>query len=110
VAINDEQGAIHANHVRRHDNYLMCKKDRTRLRGFSSVQKCTTPLRCLAYVAHPDAQDDSLSMSESTAWETGELLCEFAQKDHQERDDDHPFDHRGHVIQLDQACGEFASF
>jgi hypothetical protein len=93
----------------------MCKKDRTRLRGFSSVQKCTTPLRCLAYAAHPDARDDYLSMSESTTWETVSYCVNLHKRIiKSERDelvdDDHPFDHRGHVIQLDQACGEFASF
>jgi hypothetical protein len=40
--------------VRGYDDYFMCKKDCTRLSGFTSVQKCTSSLRCLAYGAHSD--------------------------------------------------------
>jgi hypothetical protein len=43
--------------VREYDTYFMCKKDYTGLWGFSSVQKCTASMRCLAYGAPSDAVD-----------------------------------------------------
>ena len=53
----------------------MCKKDCTGKWGFSSVQKCTVALRCIAYGAPPDTQDDYLRMSETTATESVLRFC-----------------------------------
>jgi hypothetical protein len=56
--------------VREFDDYFMCKPDCTRLYGFSSVQKCTAALRCIAYGAPCDTNEDYLRMAESTCFET----------------------------------------
>jgi hypothetical protein len=61
--------------VREYDTYFMCKQDCTSLRGFSSIQKCTTAMRCLAYGAPVDAIDDYLRMAESTCFETVTRFC-----------------------------------
>ena len=37
------------NSLREYDNYFVCKKDCTSTVGFSSLQKCTTTMRMLAY-------------------------------------------------------------
>jgi hypothetical protein len=57
-----------------YNDYFMCKKDCTGLWGFSSVQKCTDALRCLAYGA-PHAQDDYLRMSETTCFDSVYKFC-----------------------------------
>jgi hypothetical protein len=46
--------------VREYDDYFKCKKDCTKNWGFTSVQKCTTALRCIAYGAPPDTSVDYL--------------------------------------------------
>jgi hypothetical protein len=51
--------------VRCFDNYFICKKDCTRMVGFSSLQKCTAALRMLAYGAPGDSHDDYIRMAES---------------------------------------------
>ena len=35
------------NSIREFDNYFKCKKDSTDKLGFTSIQKCTTAMRCL---------------------------------------------------------------
>jgi hypothetical protein len=55
--------------VRRFDNYFICKNNCTGMVGFSSLQKCTTALRMLAYGAPGDSQDDYIRMVESMAIE-----------------------------------------
>jgi hypothetical protein len=50
--------------VREYDDYFMCKQDCTGLWGFSSIQKCITALRCLAYGAPLDVDDDYLHTAE----------------------------------------------
>ncbi|XP_051190561.1 uncharacterized protein [Lolium perenne] len=52
--------------VREYDTYFMAKKDCTGLWGFTSIQKCTAAMRCLAYGAPPDTTNDYLRMVEST--------------------------------------------
>ena len=55
--------------ARVHDNYFLCKPDCTGMVGFTSYQKCTVALRCFAYGAPPDAQDDDyFRMAKSTAF------------------------------------------
>jgi hypothetical protein len=61
--------------VRRFDNYFICKKDRTGMVGFSSLQKCTAALRMLAYGAPGDSHDDYIRMAESTAMECMSRFC-----------------------------------
>ena len=51
--------------VREYDDYFEQKKDCTGVWGFSSVQKCTAAMRCLAYGAPPDSQTDYLRMAEN---------------------------------------------
>jgi hypothetical protein len=46
--------------VREYDDYFKYKKDCTRKWGFTSVQKCTAALRCIAYGAPPDTSVDYL--------------------------------------------------
>ena len=53
----------------------MSKKDCTGLWGFSSIQKCTAAMRCLAYGAPPDTANDYLRMAESTSSETVYKFC-----------------------------------
>jgi hypothetical protein len=48
-----------------YDDYFKYKKDCTRKWGFTSVQKCTAALRCIAYGAPPDISVDYLRMAES---------------------------------------------
>jgi hypothetical protein len=56
--------------MREYDDYYMCKPDCTRLYGFSSIQKCTAALWCIAYGASCDANEDYLRMANSTCFET----------------------------------------
>ena len=46
------------NSIREFDNYFKCKMDCTGALGFTSIQKCTTAMRMLAYGAPGDSQDD----------------------------------------------------
>ena len=46
------------NSIREFDNYFICKKECTDTVGFSSLQKCTTAMRMLAYGAPGDMQED----------------------------------------------------
>jgi hypothetical protein len=57
------------------DNYFICKKDCTGMVGFSSLKKCTTALRMLAYRPPGDSQDDYIRMTESTAMECMSRFC-----------------------------------
>jgi hypothetical protein len=61
--------------VRHSGNYFICKKDCTGMVVFSSLQKCTTALRMLAYGAPGDARDDYIRMAESTAIECMSRFC-----------------------------------
>ncbi|XP_071680226.1 uncharacterized protein [Lolium perenne] len=45
-------------------DYFMAKKDYTGLWDFTSIQKCTATMRCLAYGAPPDTSNDYLRMAE----------------------------------------------
>ncbi|KAE8809861.1 hypothetical protein D1007_13450 [Hordeum vulgare] len=54
------------NAIREFDIYFICKKDCTGTVGFSSLQKCTTAMRMLAYGAPGDTQEDYGRMAEST--------------------------------------------
>jgi hypothetical protein len=56
--------------VREYDDYFMCKPDCAGLYGFSSVQKCVASLRCIAYEAPCDTNENFLRMAESTCFET----------------------------------------
>ena len=53
--------------VREHDPWFKLKKDVVGTVGFSSIQKCTTAMRMIAYGVPADNQDDYLRMPESTA-------------------------------------------
>jgi hypothetical protein len=53
----------------------MCKPDCTGLYGFSLVQKCTAALRCIAYGAPCDTNEDCLCMAESTCFKTVGRFC-----------------------------------
>ncbi|XP_071678302.1 uncharacterized protein [Lolium perenne] len=61
--------------VREYDTYFMAKRDCTGLWGFTSIQKCTAAMRCLAYEAPPDTSNDSLRMVESTCTESLYRFC-----------------------------------
>jgi hypothetical protein len=60
--------------VREYDEYFMIKQYCTDLWGFTSIQKCTTAMRCLAYGAPPDSANDYLRMALSTCSQT---ICRF---------------------------------
>jgi hypothetical protein len=53
--------------VREYDDYFKYKKDCTRKWGFTSIQKCTAALRCIAYGSPPDTSVDYLRMGQSTS-------------------------------------------
>jgi hypothetical protein len=55
--------------VREYDDYFMCKKDYTRLWGFSSVPKYYYPA-CIAYGAPRDMTNDYLCMSDSKCFKS----------------------------------------
>jgi hypothetical protein len=61
--------------VREYDEYFMRKKDCTGLWGFSLVQKMTTDLRCIAYGAPCDTNNDYLRMAGSTCFEVVGGFC-----------------------------------
>ena len=57
------------------DNYFKCKMDCTGALGFTSIQKCTTAMRMLAYGAPGDSLDDYGRMAESTSIECFYKFC-----------------------------------
>jgi hypothetical protein len=61
--------------VREYDTYFMCKKHYTNLWGFSSIQKCTVSIRCLAYGPPTDVANDYLRMAGLTCLETFTRFC-----------------------------------
>ncbi|XP_071685217.1 uncharacterized protein [Lolium perenne] len=61
--------------VREYDKYFMAKKDCTGLWGFTSIQKCSAAMRCLAYGAPPDTANDYLRMTESICTKTLYRFC-----------------------------------
>ena len=63
------------NSIREFDSYLKCKKDCTGTLGFTSIQKCTTAMRMLAYGAPGDSLDDYGRMAESTTIECFYKFC-----------------------------------
>jgi hypothetical protein len=50
-------------------------KDWTRMVGFSSIQKCTTAMRMIAYWTPRDAKYEYLCIGSSTAIESMYRLC-----------------------------------
>ena len=58
-----------------YDIYFVYKKDCIGTVGFSSIQKCTSALRMLAYRDPADTQDDYMRMAESTAQECMYRFC-----------------------------------
>ena len=63
------------NSIREFDNYFKCKMDCTGALGFTSIQKCTTAMRMLAYGAPSDSLDDYGRMAESTNIECFYKFC-----------------------------------
>ena len=63
------------NSIREFDSYFKCKKDCTGALGFTSIQKCTTAMRMLAYGAPSDSLDDYGRMAESTSIECFYKFC-----------------------------------
>ncbi|EMS46063.1 hypothetical protein TRIUR3_04041 [Triticum urartu] len=63
------------NSIREFDNYFKCKMDCTGALGFTSIQKCTTAMRMLAYGAPSDSLDDYGRMAESTSIECFYKFC-----------------------------------
>jgi hypothetical protein len=61
--------------IMNYGTYFMCKKDFTKLCGFSSVQKCLASMRYLVHGTYPDAQEDYVCMLESTCFESIYRLC-----------------------------------
>ena len=57
------------------DSYFKCKKDCTGTLGFTSIHKCTTTMRMLAYGAPGDSLDDYGRMAESTTIECFYKFC-----------------------------------
>jgi hypothetical protein len=53
--------------VREYGDYFKYKKDCIGKWGFTSVQKCTAALRCIAYGSPPDTLVDYLRVAESTS-------------------------------------------
>ena len=63
------------NYIWEFDNYCKCKMDCTGALGFTSIQKCTTTMRMLAYGAPGDSLDDYGRMAESTSLECFYKFC-----------------------------------
>ena len=63
------------NSIREFDSYFKCKMDCTGTLGFTSIQKCTTAIRMLAYRAPGDSLDDYVRMVESTTIECFYKFC-----------------------------------
>ena len=61
--------------VREYDEYFEFKSDCTGLLGFSSIQKCSVALQCLAYGALADSMVDYFRIAESTASEATYRFC-----------------------------------
>ena len=57
------------------DSYVKFKKDCTGTLAFTSIQKCTTAMRMLAYGAPDDSLDDYGRMVESTSIECSYKFC-----------------------------------
>ena len=63
------------NAIREFDSYFKCKMDCTGTLGFTSIQKCTTTMRMLAYKAPGDSLEDYGRMAESTTIECLYKFC-----------------------------------
>ena len=63
------------NSILEFDSYFKCKKDCTSTLGFTSLQKCTTATRMLAYGAPRDILEDYGCMAESTTIECFYKFC-----------------------------------
>ena len=63
------------NAIREFDNYFICKKDCTGTVGFSSLQKCMTTMRMIAYGAPGDILEYYGHMAESTIIECLYKFC-----------------------------------
>ena len=63
------------NSIREFYNYSKCKMDCTGKLGFTSIQKCMTAMRMLAYGAPSDSQDNYGRMAESTILECFYKFC-----------------------------------
>ena len=61
--------------VRAFDPWFNLRKDAVGTIGFSSLQKCTTAIRMLAYGVPADAVDEYLRMSESTIITSMYMFC-----------------------------------
>jgi hypothetical protein len=61
--------------VREYDDYFVYKPECMGLYEFSLVQKCTAALRCIAYGAPCDTNEDYLRVAESTCFETVGRFC-----------------------------------
>ena len=57
---------LHCTATKYLDNHFKCKKDYTSTLGFTSLPKCTTAVRMLAYGAPGDILEDYGCMAEST--------------------------------------------
>ncbi|XP_022014360.1 uncharacterized protein LOC110913850 [Helianthus annuus] len=58
------------------DPFFTLRYDARGQRGFSTLQKCTSAIRQLAYGYAPEALDEYLKMSERTARECWHRFCE----------------------------------
>ena len=63
------------NSIREFDSYFKCKKDCIGKLEFTSIQKCTTAMRMLAYEAPSDSLDDYGRMAESTTIDCFYKFC-----------------------------------
>ncbi|XP_073355290.1 uncharacterized protein [Aegilops tauschii subsp. strangulata] len=63
------------NSIYEFDIYFKCKKDCTGTLGFTSLRKCTTTMRMLAYRTPGDSLEDYGRMAESTSIECLYKLC-----------------------------------
>jgi hypothetical protein len=61
--------------VREYNDYFKYKKDFIEKWGFTSVQKFTAALQCIAYGAPPDTSVDYLRMPESTSTDSVFKFC-----------------------------------
>jgi hypothetical protein len=61
--------------VQEFDPYFKMKHDAIGIVGFSSIQKCTTTMRMLAYGVPADTHDDYFRMIESTVIECMYKFC-----------------------------------
>ena len=63
------------NSIREFDSYFKCKKDCTGTLGFTSLQKCTTAMRMLAYGAPGDSLEDYGRIAKSMTIECFYKFC-----------------------------------